>query len=199
MDIIKDAIEFARQIFAGDTGGHDFYHTLRVYHLATAIAREENADLEIVQLAALLHDIDDHKISPQTCEDKGRALAFLKSHGVPCEKITQIVQIISSVSFSRNLGRPDSLEAMCVQDADRLDALGALGIARAFAYGGSHGRKIFDPSGLDKTTTIDHFYDKLLKLKELMNTRTGQKMAANRDRFTRSFLNEFFAEWEGSR
>ncbi len=199
MDIIKDAMEFAWQIFAGDTGGHDFYHTLRVYHLATAIAREENADLEIVQLAALLHDVDDHKISPQTYGDKGRAVAFLKAHGVPCERIAQIVQIISAVSFRRNSGRPDSLEAMCVQDADRLDALGALGIARAFAYGGSRGRGIYDPSGLDKTTTIDHFYDKLLKLKDMMNTKTGQKMAADRDRFTRSFLDEFFAEWEGSR
>lgn len=199
MELIQDAMEYARQIFAGDSSGHDFYHTLRVYHLATVIAQEECADLGIVQLAALLHDVDDHKLSPQTCENKDRAVAFLKSHGVSDDRTEQIVKIISGISFSRNSGLPDSLEGMCVQDADRLDAIGALGIARTFAFGGSHGRAIHDPEGKDETTSITHFYNKLLKLKDLMNTESGRRIAENRDSFMRQFLEEFYGEWDGTR
>ena len=159
MDIIQQAMDFSREIIAEDASGHDFYHTLRVYRLAARIAQEEGADMETVQLAALLHDVDDHKLSPDTAEGQQRAAGFLLSRGMHEERIREICGIISQISFSRNRGRPTTLEGMCVQDADRLDAMGAIGIARAFAYGGSRGRAIHDPNGEDSDTTICHFYD----------------------------------------
>ena len=197
--MINKAMEYARQIFAGDGSGHDFDHTLRVYHMAARIAGEEGADVEMVALAALLHDVDDHKLSPETCEHKDRAVAFLKSQGVDEQKIHRIVEIISEISFSAGNGRPSTLEGMCVQDADRLDAIGAIGIGRAFAFGGSRGRRMHDPDGLDKTATVEHFYDKLFKLKDLMTTPTGKSLAQQRDKFMHSFLEQFYAEAVGER
>ena len=197
--MINKAMEYARQIFAGDGSGHDFDHTLRVYHMAVRIAGEEGADVEMVALAALLHDVDDHKLSPETCEHKDRAVAFLKSQGVDEQKIHRIVEIISEISFSAGNGRPSTLEGMCVQDADRLDAIGAIGIGRAFAFGGSRGRRMHDPDGIDKTATVEHFYDKLFKLKDLMTTPTGQHLARQRDEFMHSFLEQFYAEAVGER
>ena len=197
--MIHKAMEYARQIFAGDGSGHDFDHTLRVYHMAVRIAGEEGADVEMVALAALLHDVDDHKLSPETCEHKDRAVAFLKSQGVDEQKIHRIVEIISEISFSAGNGRPSTLEGMCVQDADRLDAIGAIGIGRAFAFGGSRGRRMHDPDGIDKTATVEHFYDKLFKLKDLMTTPTGQHLARQRDEFMHSFLEQFYAEAVGER
>ena len=197
--MIEKAKEYARQIFAGDGSGHDFDHTLRVYHMAVRIAGEEGADVEMVALAALLHDVDDHKLSPETCEHKDRAVAFLKSQGVSEQKIHRIVEIISQISFSAGNGRPSTLEGMCVQDADRLDAIGAIGIGRAFAFGGSRGRRMHDPDGADKTATVEHFYDKLFKLKDLMTTPTGKNLAQQRDEFMHSFLEQFYAEAVGER
>ena len=197
--MIEKAKEYARQIFAGDGSGHDFDHTLRVYHMAVRIAGEEGADVEMVALAALLHDVDDHKLSPETCEHKDRAVAFLKSQGVSEQKIHRIVEIISQISFSAGNGRPSTLEGMCVQDADRLDAIGAIGIGRAFAFGGSRGRRMHDPDGADKTATVEHFYDKLFKLKDLMTTPTGKNLARQRDEFMHSFLEQFYAEAVGER
>lgn len=199
MDIIQQAMDFSREIFAEDASGHDFYHTLRVYRLAARIAQEEGADMETVQLAALLHDVDDHKLSPDTAEGQQRAAGFLLSRGMHEERIREICGIISQISFSRNRGRPTTLEGMCVQDADRLDAMGAIGIARAFAYGGSRGRAIHDPNGEDSETTICHFYDKLLLLKDRMNTESGRKLALERHRYLREFLEEFYGEWDGIR
>lgn len=199
MDIIQQAMDFSREIFAEDASGHDFYHTLRVYRLAARIAQEEGADMETVQLAALLHDVDDHKLSPDTAEGQQRAAGFLRSRGMHEERIREICRIISQISFSRNRGRPTTLEGMCVQDADRLDAMGAIGIARAFAYGGSRGRAIHDPNGEDSETTICHFYDKLLLLKDRMNTESGRKLALERHRYLREFLEEFYGEWDGIR
>ena len=190
---------YARQIFAGDGSGHDFDHTLRVYHMAVRIASEEGADSQTVALAALLHDVDDHKLSPATCEKKDRAVAFLKAQGMSEGEIQRIVEIISQISFSAGNGRPSTLEGMCVQDADRLDAIGAIGIGRAFAFGGSRGRRMHDPDGLDKTATVQHFYDKLFLLKERMNTTTGKKLAQERDAFMHSFLEQFYAEAVGER
>ena len=195
--MIEKAMCFARQIFAGDGSGHDFDHTLRVYRLALRIAEEEGADCETVALAALLHDVDDRKISPETSIRKDRAVGFLRSNGVEENKICKIVQIISEISFSEGNGRPSSLEGMCVQDADRLDALGAIGIARTFAFGGSRGRRIHDPDGEDRTSSVQHFYDKLLLLKDMMNTNQGRRMAQHRDGFLRTYLEEFYAEWDG--
>jgi uncharacterized protein len=197
--MIDRAMEYARKIFEGDASGHDFDHTMRVFHMATTIAREENVDLETVQLAALLHDVDDRKLSPQTCENKDNAVSFLRENGVNQERIKEIIQIISQISFSAGNGAPSTLEGMCVQDADRLDAIGAIGIGRAFAFGGSRGRRIHDPEGKDTTTTIQHFYDKLLLLKDRMNTVTGKTLAHQRHRFMEDFLQQFYDEWNGDR
>ena len=197
--MINKAMEYARMIFAGDASGHDFDHTLRVFHMATRLAKEEGADLQIVQLAALLHDVDDRKLSPETYEGKLRAVAFLKENGVDEAGIESILDIISRISFSAHLAPPETIEGKCVQDADRLDAMGAIGISRAFAYGGSRGRRMHDPERMDRTTTIEHFYDKLLLLKESMHTATGRQLAQERDQFMRNYLEAFYAEWNGLR
>ena len=197
--MIDKAIAYAKSVFAGDSSGHDFDHTMRVYRMASRIAEEENADLQIVQLAALLHDVDDKKLSPKTYEKKDNAVTFLCDNGLKEDKIRMIVEIISQISFSAGNGAPTTIEGKCVQDADRLDAIGAIGIGRAFAFGGSRGRQMHDPTGEDKSSTIQHFYDKLLKLKGLMNTSTGQLLAEERDAFMRTFLDQFYAEWDGKR
>lgn len=197
MDILNDAMNFAREVFASDASGHDFEHTMRVYRMAVRIAQEENADLLTVQLAALLHDVDDAKLSPETAEQLDRAVSFLKSHHIPQQQIDDICAVISQISYSKGFGAPTTLEGMCVQDADRLDAVGAIGIARTFAFGGNRGRVLYDPTGEDKSSSIQHFYDKLLRLKDLMNTPTGKRLAQERDAFMRSYLEQFYAEWEG--
>ena len=197
--MINEAMEYARGIFEADASGHDFDHTLRVYKMAIRIAEEERADVQQVALAALLHDVDDRKISPETYENKDRAVYFLQKHGVTEEETLKIVQIISEISFSAGNGVPSTVEGMCVQDADRLDAMGAIGIGRAFAFGGTRGRRMHDPEGKDTTSTIQHFYDKLLLLKDRMNTETGKKLASQRDAYLRGFLEEFYAEWDGLR
>lgn len=197
--MIKRTIEFAKEIFEGDGSGHDFDHTMRVYRMALRIAEDEGADPNVVALAALLHDVDDKKLSPETYERKDRAVGFLREQGVDDQTVKKIVAIISQISFSAGNGRPDTLEGCCVQDADRLDAIGAIGIGRAFAFGGSRGRRMHDPENEDMTTTIQHFYDKLLLLKDRMNTETGKKLALERDAFMRAFLDQFYAEWDGIR
>lgn len=210
--IIDDTLRYVKELFANDYGGHDFYHTYRVYRTATAIARQEGADVRTVQLAALLHDVDDAKLSPETHAGKKRAVRFLSGHGVPEEAIAAICDMIETVSFAgTDTVAPPTLEGQCVQDADRLDALGAIGIARAFAYGGNHSRAMYDPEIPYReamsaeeyrsypSTTINHFYEKLLQLRALMNTDTARAMAEERDAYMRAYLTEFFAEWEGVR
>ena len=198
--LLAAAEAYARDLFAGDASGHDFEHTARVCRAASRIATEEGARRDIVCLAALLHDMDDAKLSPQTSASLGNACAFLASHDVSHDDAEAVLTAIREVSFSKNGDTPPStLEAACVRDADRLDAIGAIGIARAFAYGGSHGRALHDPSGADRQTTIAHFYDKLLRLKGMMRTEAGRQLADGRDRYLREFLDEFVAEWEGKR
>ena len=197
MDITQKAMEYAREFFSGDSGGHDFDHTMRVYHTALGIAEAEGADAQIVGLAALLHDVDDHKLSPDTCDNLGHARMFLHNCALPAERAERVLEIIAKISFSGGKV-PDSLEGKCVQDADRLDAMGAIGIARTFAYGGSKGRRMYDPEGKDMTTSVQHFYDKLLKLEGLMNTDTGRKLARQRHAYMEDFLERFYGEWEGS-
>lgn len=197
--IIKEAKAFAKAIFQADSSGHDYHHTLRVWALSRTIGAAEGADVPVVELAALLHDVDDHKLSPDTAEKKDRAVAFLRSQGVGEEMILRIVRIIDQISFSRNTLPPDTLEGKCVQDADRLDAMGAIGIARTFAFGGSHGRAMHDPEGQDRNSSIAHFYDKLLLLKDRMNTETGRRLAQHRHAYLDNFLGEFLSEWDGKR
>ena len=201
--------KFIEGIFSGDSSGHDYFHTLRVYKLATEIAKQENADVNIVQLAALLHDVDDIKLSPDTYVTKKNAVDFMTANKIDEETM----KTVDEVSFAgTDSVVPDTIEGKCVQDADRLDAIGAIGIARAFAYGGSKGRKIYDPEiepkiGMNKdeyqknqnSTSINHFYEKLLLLKDMMNTTAGKTMAEHRQAVMQEFLDEFMIEWEGRR
>ena len=210
--IISDAVEFVKNTFKDDFSGHDYFHTLRVYKMSTKIAQQENADLTVVQLAALLHDVDDVKLSPETHASKGRAIAFLKKHNISETMIKAICDIIDEVSFKgTDSVTPKTIEGMCVQDADRLDAIGAIGIARAFAYGGSHNRIIHDPGVKPAehmneneyrnhvSTTVNHFYEKLFRLKDLMNTAAAKKLAEQRERYMKNFISEFLDEWDGIR
>lgn len=189
------------------------YESMRVYRLAMQIAEQENADMLIVQLAALLHDVDDVKLSPETHEAKKNAVGFMKNNGVDEKVIASVCKNIDEVSFAGiDSVVPSTIEGKCVQDADRLDAMGAVGIARAFAYGGSKGRRIHDPdikplTNMNKadynqnhnSTSINHFYEKLLLLKDMMNTETAKKMAEHRQAVMEDFLEEFMAEWVGEK
>ena len=201
-----------KALFESEFSGHDYFHTMRVFNMATRIAEGEGAEVSVVQLAALLHDVDDRKMSPQTYENLTNAKEFLLSNGVVEEDIRRICQIIREVSFGANGGEaPSTLEGKCVQDADRLDAIGAIGIARAFAYGGSHGRHMYHPDikpNLNMTreeyvksesTTINHFYEKLFKLRDLMNTDAARRIATEREEYMKNFVNRFLDEWEGNR
>lgn len=211
--MIENAIKYVKQIFADDCSGHDYHHTMRVYRLAVQIAKRENADLLIVQLSALLHDVDDTKLSPETYATKKNAVDFMESNGVDNEIIEAVCKIIEEVSFAgTDSVVPSTVEGKCVQDADRLDAMGATGIARAFAYGGSKGRKIYDPKikplvnmGKEEycqnqnSTSINHFYEKLLLLKDMMNTDAAKRIAEHRHAIMEAYLEEFMSEWEGER
>jgi uncharacterized protein len=206
-DIFSRAERFAESVFSGDSSGHDIYHTLRVHAAARKICGEEGGDERIVRLAALLHDVDD----PKLFGDAGyaNAVRFMDSEGLPGEEQERIVRIISQISFKGSGSAvPDTLEGKIVQDADRLDAIGAIGIARAFAYGGSRGRPMHIPGEKPREsmteaeyrsegTTLNHFYEKLLKLRELMNTDSAREMAERRHAYMEGFLAEFLGEWDG--
>jgi uncharacterized protein len=222
-EIIKKAELFVKQTLSKDSTGHDWWHIHRVRNLAKRIAREEGADIFVVELAALLHDIGDYKLF-QGNEEAGIAKVreWLSSLEISPSLVDKIVGITSQISFMHTL--PDkgkrknkknsatltiSKELMAVTDADRLDAMGAIGIARAFTYGGFFNRPIYDaaikPSKSItkeeyKTTeapSINHFYEKLLKLKDMMYTKLGRKMAKRRHRFLNLYLKQFFKEWKG--
>lgn len=184
--IITAAIDFIKGLFRGNSGGHDAEHSLRVYRNALRIAEgEPDCDMEIVALAALLHDADDHKLFHT--ENNANARSFLTAQKVDPEKIERICEAINAVSFSQNRGkRPETLEGKIVQDADRLDALGAIGIARTFAYGGEHGRSLDE--------SVAHFHEKLLLLKNELNTETARRLAEPRHAFLEWFLEEFEKE-----
>ena len=210
--IIDDAIAYVKQVFENDFSGHDFFHTLRVYKMATRIAEKENADLLTVQLAALLHDVDDVKLSPETHANKDRAVAFLREHGMSSTTIKTICEIIGEVSFrGTDSVTPSTIEGKCVQDADRLDAIGAIGIARTFAFGGNRHQAMYDPDvkpllNMSESqyknhvsTTLNHFYEKLFLLKNLMITDTAKEIAKDRNEYMHEFVDRFLAEWDGIR
>lgn len=211
-NIIIETAGFVKGALEGAEGGHDWWHIYRVWKTAKNIAKEENVDHFIVELGSLLHDIADSKfhngdeaIGPQ------RARAFLETLRVDGNSITHVENIIRYISFKGgNEKQPfTSPELDVVQDADRLDAIGAIGIARAFNYGGYRDRKLYDPNippSLNKTKeqyknnsdpTINHFYEKLFLLKDRMNTRTGRLMAEKRHDFMVGYVDQFYREWEG--
>jgi len=222
-EIIEKTELFVKETLSKDSTGHDWWHIYRVRNLAKRIARHEDADIFIVELAALLHDIGDYKFFEGDEEAGGAKIGeWLSSLKISPTLINRIVDITSKISFMYTLpdkgkgrGKKNSAiptpskELMAVTDADRLDAMGAIGIARAFTYGGFFNRSIYDPAIKPsksitkeeyKTTeapSINHFYEKLLKLKDMMYTKLGRKMAKRRHRFLNLYLKQFFKEWKG--
>lgn len=180
--LIKSAEEYVAGLLENNSGGHDISHSIRVYKNALKIAESEPAcDMLVVSLASLLHDADDHKLFNN--ENNENARAFLSGSGITPEKTEEIIKVINSVSFSKNRGRkPETIEGMIVQDADRLDAIGAIGIARTFAFGGEHKRSIED--------SVQHFYDKLFLIKDELNTGAAKKEADKRHAFLEAFIAE---------
>ncbi len=214
-EIIDHTIVFVQEKLAGAEGGHDWFHTQRVFSCAKQIAKGEGANELVVSLGALLHDIADAKFHDGD-ETIGPKIAkeFLDSKKVENEVIDHVVNIITNISFKNSLiedglAKFDSKELHIVQDADRLDAIGAIGIARAFNYGGFKNREMYNPNiepnlnmtkeeyKISAAPTINHFYEKLLLLKNKMNTSTGKKMAEERHIYMLSFLDQFYKEWNG--
>lgn len=208
-ELIERTQEYVREKFENEYSGHDYFHTFRVFKMATRIAECEGADVKIVQLAALLHDVDDRKLSPETYKSQANARGFLCENGVDANATERICQIIREISFGANDSAPTTIEGKCVQDADRLDAIGAIGIARAFAYGGNHNRVMHNPDEKPRlnmseseyrnhvSTTVNHFYEKLFNLKALMNTQTAKRIAFEREQYMKDFIARFLAEWDG--
>lgn len=213
-EIVEKTIAFVRNELKDTEGGHDWFHIQRVFRNTLLIAKDEEIDLLVVSLAALLHDIADPKFHDGD-EEIGpeKALLFMENLGVSQNQRDHVVKIIRHMSFKNTLGKQkhpfDSLELQIVRDADRLDAMGAIGIARAFNFGGFAGRKLYDPEiapnpNMDKAAykkntgpTINHFYEKLLLLKDLMHTKTGKKLAERRHQTMLDYLEEFYSEWNG--
>lgn len=201
-----------QNIFKGEGSGHDWWHINRVTNTALTIAKKENADLFLVELAAILHDLGDHKLYKEPTAQEVLISKLLKSYNCSEELIQEVITIVKSVSYkgAEVDTTPLTLEGKIVQDADRLDAIGAIGIARAFSFGGHHNRLMYHPDHKpefhqdfesyknSKGHTINHFYEKLLLLKDRMQTKTGQELAKKRHQYMESFLEQFYKEWEGS-
>jgi len=211
--IIQKTVTFVKETLFDAEGGHDWWHIYRVWKLSKHIAKTENVDTFIIELGALLHDIAESKFhdGDETVGPR-KAREFLSSINVEERVITHIENIISNISFKNEKGggkKFKSPELYVIQDADRLDAMGAVGIARAFNYGGYKGREIYNPEikvNLDMTKeeyintnapTLNHFYEKLLLLKDKMNTNTGKSMAKHRHKYMEQFIDEFYKEWSG--
>lgn len=214
--IITAAGKYARRITSADTGGHDWHHIERVRKIAAQIARAEKVDSWLPELMALLHDLHDRKVIGHGNENKGLQATrrWLAAQPIADDEIEEIMYVIEHQSYASSGLRRKKLTSRAgqiMQDADRLDAMGAIGIARVFAYNGKQGNPLHEPSlhpnhkmsaaeyKRDQSTAINHFYEKLLKLKGLINTKTGQRLAARRHAYMKQFLTEFLAEWEGRR
>jgi uncharacterized protein len=210
--IIKQTENYVKEILFSDTTGHDWWHVNRVWRIAINIGKHESVDMFIVELAALLHDIADFKLHGGD-ETIGPRMAreWLEGFEIDVPTIAHVVEIIQTMSFKGASvdATMKTKEGMVVQDADRLDALGAIGIGRTFTFGGHRGHPMYDPRVKPKyhqtfeqyknntSPTINHFYEKLLLLKDLMNTRTARKIAEDRHRFMEQFLERFLIEWDG--
>jgi uncharacterized protein len=208
--IIEKTEQYVRSLLENDASGHDWWHIDRVRRIGVSLAKKEHADEFIVKMAALLHDVGDEKIAGS--EEKGFKIVceWLDQMQLTNREKEQILDVISSVSFKGGHGKkPNTIEGMIVQDADRLDAIGAIGIARTFMYAGNRGHLMYDPSlpyrekmtkeeyRHGRSTAINHFYEKLLKLKDLMNTESAKQMACERHEFIEQFLQQFYKEWDG--
>lgn len=213
-ELIPNTIAFVKHHLADAEGGHDWWHIYRVWKMAQRIAGEEHVDGLVVELAALLHDVADPKFHGGDEEVAPRMVRqFLEEQGVGAEIVDHLVSIIRNMSFKSSLGKVEfhSPELAVVQDADRLDAIGAIGIARAFNYGGFKNRALYDPAIEPSTNltkdeykkgeapTINHFYEKLLLLKDKMNTATGKRIAQERHQYMVDYLSRFYDEWDGIR
>lgn len=213
-EIIKKVVAHFKKEFAHESTGHDWFHIERVWKNACLIAKEEGGDLFVIELGALLHDIADHKfVANADNESKKRTITLLEGLGVDKATIEAVLHIVLNCSFKGGIGenKMRSKEGLIVQDADRLDAIGAIGVARTFAFGGKFGNLLYDPNvgpssfasaeeyRKKRTHTINHFYEKLLLLKDGMNTNTGRELAQNRHDYMEEFLEQFYAEWEGKR
>jgi len=214
-EILKKTNDFVKVQLGNDSSGHDYWHCFRVLKNAVGIAKEESktqkADMFVIELASLLHDVDDWKFSEDIKEGPKKTISFLNENNVDEKIINHVVEIINSLSFkgAKVKSEMKTIEGKIVQDADRLDAIGAVGVARNFAYGGSKGREMYDPNikpslhddfekyKSNNSSTINHFYEKSLLLKDLMNTKTAKKIAEKRHKFMEDFLKEFFIEWDG--
>lgn len=206
--IILETADMVKEKLKNEGTGHDWYHIKRVWKTAQSIGEQEKANLFIVEMAALLHDLIDDKLVENPSEAAQEVEYWLEGAGVPSKDMESIISIIHSISFKGGGNRSSlSLEGQVVQDADRLDAIGAIGIGRCFSYAGSKGHVLFDPElsvreqmtekeyREGKTSAIHHFYEKLLKLKDLMNTESGKQLAEDRHAFMEDFLVQFFEEW----
>ncbi|MBM3123489.1 MAG: HD domain-containing protein [Chloroflexi bacterium] len=210
-DIIQRTADHIEQEFQDDSSGHDWWHVHRVWRTALFLCEREKADAFVVQLAALLHDLDDWKLNQDGDKTPRRARKWMESCGVDPKIIEQVCEIIEHISFKGAAVEETmpSLEGRIVQDADRLDAIGAIGIGRAFAFGGTKNRMIFDPASPPRqhasfeeyrsstSATINHFYEKLLLLKDRMNTPTAKSIAEARHAIMLRYLEQFMGEWEG--
>jgi len=208
---LANAAHFAQQVLGADSSGHDWWHVDRVARTASKIACVEKADVFVCELAALLHDVADEKLNESEQAGLNIVEQWLEKEQVPVAILQHVMEIIASLSFKGGSRPPmRTLEGKIVQDADRLDAMGAMGISRVFAYSGAKGRPIHLPNLAPranmtpeeyrngKDTAINHFHEKLLKLKNLMNTDYGQKMAEQRHQFMLDYLQQFELEWQGN-
>lgn len=214
MSLLDKTILFVKEKLENAEGGHDWFHIERVYKNAILISKEEDCDITIVKLGALLHDIADSKFHGGD-ESVGPKIAreFLESENVSEEIIKHVINIIENISFKGgNFDKKfSSIELEIIQDADRLDAIGAIGIARTFNYGGFKNRQLYNPEILpiltmskeeyknSESPTLNHFYEKLLLLKDKMNTKTGKKIAQERHSYMENFLSQFYSEWDGEK
>ena len=190
---LKEVRRYIRSVFQYDTTGHDFEHMRRVAQIAKKIAIEEGADPFICELAGWLHDIGDHKLFTDPAQEVNKMNACLTSIDITEKQRKQLHDIIHTVSFSKGL-IPETKEGKIAQDADRLDAIGAIGIARTFQFGGAHNQLIYHEK--QQQTSIGHFYDKLLKIKDLIQTATAKEIATERHLFMEKFLEQFYKEWD---
>ena len=211
-EIIAKTKNYVQETLSGEGSGHDWWHVYRVWKIAQTVGKKEEANMFVVELAALLHDISDWKFNDGD-EDVGvrTTKLWLESLKVDQEVVDHVCEIIRTSSFKGAGVKNEmkTLEGKVLQDADRLDAIGAIGIGRAFAYGGHKGREMYNPNVKPEfhttaeqyknniTPTINHFYEKLLLLKDLMNTKTARKMAKARYEYMETFLKQFFKEWDG--